>query len=368
VLENLTPSVPSSYSGRHSSVQVLYPPQRERQKRGTLTSEVDVCARLDFSSRLGANVERQTDPASRIVPVKSLLTTCRYAPVQSPARVLPSAVASPPAMKIAGYLLRFASTWTFAYGVLLAWRSPGVAEDRPPVVGAAAAASSERSGRDEPHPFNYQDRDAAEALFLGSDNAHDPRNLKGTTKACLPEPKKKPKGMMMRCAPSPTRAPRVPTSLPSSRPSSAPSEDICATLKENPENGHRYGVLSYVRAIDWLAANDTVRGLKRCCDKPAHLASITSQSENDFLRTVLPDDGYIHEAWIGINNRTGGFRWEGTDEAPGFEFWCTQERGCGDDDPEVVCASLESLYGLWIERYCNGRNYDLLVEYDCAGS
>jgi hypothetical protein len=60
---------------------------------------------------------------------------------------------------------------------------------------------------------------------------------------------------------------------------------------------------------------------------------------------------------------------EGTDEALGFEYWCTKERdGCYDDDPEVVCTTLESLYGLWIERYCNDKKYHILVEYDCEGT
>jgi hypothetical protein len=41
-------------------------------------------------------------------------------------------------------------------------------------------------------------------------------------------------------------------------------------------------------AFSWFDALDAVQDLNRCCDKPPHLASVTSLQENAFEATVIP--------------------------------------------------------------------------------
>jgi Lectin C-type domain len=83
------------------------------------------------------------------------------------------------------------------------------------------------------------------------------------------------------------------------------------------------------------------------------LASITSQSENDFVLTLF-DASTLYTAWIGLTNRTAsGFRWEGTGEAFSFENFCTEERMCvGEDDPEIVCAEFITSGAFWLKTDC----------------
>jgi hypothetical protein len=213
-------------------------------------------------------------------------------------------------MKIAGRLLLLcsAATWAVTFVLGSAWLPTAVAEGLAPggnvadvkSAGAAAPAPAsleERRGR-ELHPLNLRKREAAArwtaAPTLRS-GAHAQRNLKGMMMMsnCLPQPTKK-KGMMAmtltRCAPAPTRAPRMPpSSRPSARPSSAPSpalpsaapsEDFCASLTTNPQNGHLYA--HFESRVDWLAASDAARGLKPCCNKRAHFG-IHHQPERERL-------------------------------------------------------------------------------------
>jgi Lectin C-type domain len=108
-----------------------------------------------------------------------------------------------------------------------------------------------------------------------------------------------------------------------------------------------------------------------------HLASVTSQEENDFLLTLSPSDLDSITVWIGLNNRNtavGAYRWEGTDEPLAYDAWCTPEQcdpstvGANDTCVAIIAGGVGSGFipGSWYPESCSYVLVQGMVfEYDC---
>ena len=76
---------------------------------------------------------------------------------------------------------------------------------------------------------------------------------------------------------------------------------------KNPENGHYYEFIDHYD-ITWTdaktaAENSTYKGI------PGHLVTITSESENDFISELVPDNYYL--IWMGLSDEDteGQYKW-----------------------------------------------------------
>jgi hypothetical protein len=127
-----------------------------------------------------------------------------------------------------------------------------------------------------------------------------------------------------------------------------------------------------VGLLTFRASSDLVRTLRPCCGKRAHLASITSQAENDFIRGRFASIGNLP---IGLNNLGSGstYRWDGTNETVAYTNWCgpsVSPTECSPayprEGPGASCASMIDNGGYWRDSNCATATFVyLLIEYDC---
>ena len=133
----------------------------------------------------------------------------------------------------------------------------------------------------------------------------------------------------------------------------------------NPANGHYYEAIPAPNGIDWFAA-DAVANSLTFQGVPGHLATITSQGENDFIANEFLAPG-VGDHWI------GGFQPAGSPEPDSGWQWVTGEpfvytnwelgepnnAGGTEDGIEILPGS-----GMWndIDRTVPRPAY--IVEYD----
>jgi hypothetical protein len=145
----------------------------------------------------------------------------------------------------------------------------------------------------------------------------------------------------------------------------------CDTLWSGFSNGHLYGIVN-VGLLRFAAASLYVRRLGPCCGKQAHLASITSQAENEYLEGRFASIGNV---LLGLNNmgHSAGYRWDGTNETVPYVNWCDASSSppCTSpaypsQGPGASCAGMINNGGLWRDYDCNSATFVyLLIEYDC---
>jgi hypothetical protein len=149
----------------------------------------------------------------------------------------------------------------------------------------------------------------------------------------------------------------------------------------DPDTGHLYGwvnlnVLGINGGMTFLKARTFLRSspaMPQCCNQRAHLASISSATENArFEATIRPYGSAT--ALIGLNNLANppNYTWDGTTEAVTYTNWCgpgTIPFPCGRQHPFFTinsCAGLVPNSGYWFNYECNTAAFDnLMVEYDC---
>lgn len=101
------------------------------------------------------------------------------------------------------------------------------------------------------------------------------------------------------------------------------------------------------------AANQPT-ALAACQAAGAHLVTITSAAELDFVSTIGSGDRWIGLTQPGTSKDKTAFSWI-TGETPVPDFWKVgQPDGTG-------CAVLDAA-GEFEDRYCNGNNYVALCE------
>jgi hypothetical protein len=186
-------------------------------------------------------------------------------------------------------------------------------------------------------------------------------------------------------SPSPTARPtQAPTSSPTPRPTNYVD---CATLQRFDTgagaNNHLYGSVQARQVLPWFEAREYTRNLNQCCNRTAHLASITSANEHIFIVTKVHNSG-----WIGLNNlnqtSASNYVWDGTSEAVGYTNWCPRAgpfdgfSGCQAQSPygeADTCGALGratipddsgGYLFYWFDGYCSGELWkSFIVEYDC---
>ncbi len=115
----------------------------------------------------------------------------------------------------------------------------------------------------------------------------------------------------------------------------------------DPASGHCYFRLGGPPR-SWMSARDACAGTT----PPSHLATVTSQTEQDFVAALpLPQD-----CWLGLSGADGSLAWV-TGEALEFTAWAPgQPNGSG-----FVCARIDSSDGLWRDESC-GKQQSTLCE------
>ncbi len=113
------------------------------------------------------------------------------------------------------------------------------------------------------------------------------------------------------------------------------------------QNGHCYFALTG-QGHDWFTQRD------RCTNAGAHLVTITSQGENDFVQTLV---GY-QDRWIGLYRAQAGdpFTWV-TGEPLGYTDWVAGE----PNEPGESCGRITSATPSWRDRACN-QSYGAICE------
>jgi hypothetical protein len=139
---------------------------------------------------------------------------------------------------------------------------------------------------------------------------------------------------------------------------------------QNPANGHWYELVQSQQGfIDWAVARNAAATLN-FNGMHGHLATITSQAENDFIfNTLSPPDN----AWIGGERLPGqsdpklGWVWI-TGEPFNYKNWATPPNdGDEPDDLAENCIYYESGDGSWDDEWCSGTDSDVsyyIVEYE----
>jgi hypothetical protein len=187
----------------------------------------------------------------------------------------------------------------------------------------------------------------------------------------------------------PTNAPtKQPTMAPtiSKSPTKAPTPSApvvaplaCSSLLTDPDTDHLYGMvdlpslgitqgLTLVEVRTFLASSPL---MPQCCNKTAHLASMSDATENERFRATVPTN-FIFYLSIGLNNfdNPPNYVWDGTTEAVNYTNW-GGFGGNSDPYPRLTfdsCAFMDPTNGMWLDIACGGRFYFLLVEYDCEPS
>ena len=83
------------------------------------------------------------------------------------------------------------------------------------------------------------------------------------------------------------------------------------------------------------------------------MATINSREENDFVRTLIPND----DAWLGANDivSDGTWVWEDGVEWGGFISWHSGEPNGGDS--EQCLAMRYDLIGEWNDDSCSKKRH-----------
>lgn len=121
-------------------------------------------------------------------------------------------------------------------------------------------------------------------------------------------------------------------------------------------NGHWY---SMTAASSWAEAEQTA------VNWGGHLATVTSQAENDWIRTTFDFD----RAWIGYHDSLaeGTFEWS-SGAPPGFENWGPGSPGGITADQDFV--AMDNATGMWEDRFASSTFFGVVEAPpdDCNGN
>ena len=109
--------------------------------------------------------------------------------------------------------------------------------------------------------------------------------------------------------------------------------------------------------MTWSAAKT------HCVSLGSLLATIHSREENDFVRTLIPD-----QAWLGANDIVldGTWVWEDGVEWGGFTPWLSGEPDGGDN--EQCLHMIYDSTGEWNDASCSNQKHFVCKKWDIKSS
>ena len=122
-------------------------------------------------------------------------------------------------------------------------------------------------------------------------------------------------------------------------------------------DGHYYSHRGKLAANSWF----TAEGLCRQHGETVHLASIHSQQENDFIKSLSSDGG---EQWIGLtdhNTQSNLFKWIDRSPYRDFSNWAPNEPNHATVDED--CGAMKP-DGKWIDVACRKQRLESNVHFD----
>ena len=127
----------------------------------------------------------------------------------------------------------------------------------------------------------------------------------------------------------------------------------------NPDNGHYYELIEVEDpGLTWSEARDaaaagTFKGMV------GHLATVTSEAENDFIVNTWPGIGERERVWIGGTKAEGNWQWI-TGEPWSYLNW-----GWGEPSGDGNCLEYWD-NSEWNDEPCGNEKTLYLVEYEAA--
>ncbi len=150
-----------------------------------------------------------------------------------------------------------------------------------------------------------------------------------------------------------------------------PSPSAVQWKVENGGNGHWYEVVVVPTGINWTQANDAASS------KNGHLATITSQAENDFIFSLIDDSEYWVTDSYGFDcgPLIGGVQSEGavdpsegwgwvTGEAMSFTAWAPGQPNNVGDQTRIQFWNSRSINSTWQDVSVTETEFSYIVEYD----
>ena len=122
-------------------------------------------------------------------------------------------------------------------------------------------------------------------------------------------------------------------------------------------NGHYYSYQRKSAANSWYSAE----GFCREHGESVHLASIHSQEENDFVKSLSSVE---EEQWIGLtdhNIRTNDFKWMDRSPYGEFRYWAVGEPNHATVDED--CGAMKA-DGTWIDVACRKQRLESDTPFD----
>lgn len=122
-------------------------------------------------------------------------------------------------------------------------------------------------------------------------------------------------------------------------------------------NGHYYYHREKSAANSWFSAE----GVCRQHGETVHLASIHSQQENDFIKSLSSDEG---EQWLGLtdhNIRSNSFKWIDGSPYGDFTHWAMGEPNQATVDED--CGAMKP-DGTWIDVACRKQRVGSDTPFD----
>lgn len=104
-------------------------------------------------------------------------------------------------------------------------------------------------------------------------------------------------------------------------------------------NGHYYAIIN--GNVDWTTANSL------CRDVGGYLATITSESEQQVVSSLLASDGYGHSYWLGAYVHSGNIEWI-TGEACSYQNWSSGQPDKANDEQNYLrIYGRSDMFGEW---------------------
>ena len=119
---------------------------------------------------------------------------------------------------------------------------------------------------------------------------------------------------------------------------------------------HNHSLYCIISNLRYQTAKHMRKARQRCEEMSADLPIIKSQSENDFIQSLM-EKQHIEYVWLGMERNKSGFFWfDGSPAEPSqgalYSAWKNNVLEIGSWNREK-CASLEFTTKKWTDQKCN---------------